>query len=168
MGYEEFVKKKKKGIPVIGRGGPQGCVTLRLPHFLDNRLTDSGEVVSLMRRPPFAPGRFLALICVRSWVDPGATVRLERLGQLKNPMTSSRIKLATFWLVAQCLNQLRYRVPLWRICNPHTLSLIPWMKTIKLFFMELFQSATRTYSTELCLICYWFAASGVQSNNNDK
>jgi hypothetical protein len=25
----------------------------RLPHFLDNQLTDGGKVVSLMRRPPF-------------------------------------------------------------------------------------------------------------------
>jgi hypothetical protein len=29
--------------------------TSRLPHFLDNRLTDDGEVVSLTRRPPFPP-----------------------------------------------------------------------------------------------------------------
>jgi hypothetical protein len=29
------------------------CETSRLPHFLDNRLTDGGEVVSLTRRPPF-------------------------------------------------------------------------------------------------------------------
>jgi hypothetical protein len=35
---------------------------------------------------------------------------LEGLGQLKNPMTSPGIEPATFWLVAQCLNQLRYRV----------------------------------------------------------
>jgi hypothetical protein len=28
------VKKKGKAIPVTGRGGPQGCETLRLPHFL--------------------------------------------------------------------------------------------------------------------------------------
>jgi hypothetical protein len=27
----------------------------RLPHFLYNRLTDGGEVVSLTRRPPFNP-----------------------------------------------------------------------------------------------------------------
>jgi hypothetical protein len=27
----------------------------RLPHFLDNRLTVGGEVVSLMRRRPFCP-----------------------------------------------------------------------------------------------------------------
>jgi hypothetical protein len=26
-----------------------------LQHFLDNRLTDGGEVVSLTRRPPFTP-----------------------------------------------------------------------------------------------------------------
>jgi hypothetical protein len=28
---------------------------LRLPHFLDNWLTDVGEVVSLTHRPPFTP-----------------------------------------------------------------------------------------------------------------
>jgi hypothetical protein len=28
---------------------------LRLPQFLENRLTDGGEVVSLTRRPLFAP-----------------------------------------------------------------------------------------------------------------
>jgi hypothetical protein len=27
----------------------------RFPHFLDNRLTDGSEVISLPRRPPFAP-----------------------------------------------------------------------------------------------------------------
>jgi hypothetical protein len=45
----------KKGIPVAGRGGPQGCETLRLPHFLHNLLTEGGEVVSLTRRTPFTP-----------------------------------------------------------------------------------------------------------------
>jgi hypothetical protein len=62
------VKKKKvgKAIPVTGGGGPYGCETSRIPHFLDNRLTDGGEVVSLMHRPPFIPpGRFLVLISDR-------------------------------------------------------------------------------------------------------
>jgi hypothetical protein len=46
---------KGKAIPVTGRGGPWGCETSRFPYFLDNRLTDGGEVVSLSRRPPFTP-----------------------------------------------------------------------------------------------------------------
>jgi hypothetical protein len=44
-----------KAIPVTGRGDPYGCETSRLPHFLNNRLTDGGEVVSLTRRPLFTP-----------------------------------------------------------------------------------------------------------------
>jgi hypothetical protein len=46
-------KIKGKAIPVTGHGGLQSCETSRLPHFLDNRLTDGGEVVSLTRRPLF-------------------------------------------------------------------------------------------------------------------
>jgi hypothetical protein len=72
----------------------------KLPHFLDNWLTDGSEVVSLTHRPPFTPGRSLVLISVRDSVDPRAIVRLEGLGQLKNPMTSSGIKTAAFELVA--------------------------------------------------------------------
>jgi hypothetical protein len=56
------------------------------------------------------PGRFLVIISVRGWVDPRAIVRLKGLRQLKNPMTSRWIETATFRLVAQCLNKLRYRV----------------------------------------------------------
>jgi hypothetical protein len=40
---------------VTDRRDPHGCETSRLPHFLDNRLVDGGEVVSLTRRPPFSP-----------------------------------------------------------------------------------------------------------------
>jgi hypothetical protein len=42
--------KKGKAIPVTGRGGLQSCETSRLPHHLENRLTDGGEVVK-----PYAP-----------------------------------------------------------------------------------------------------------------
>jgi hypothetical protein len=47
--------KGGKAIPVTGREGPYGCDTSWLPHFLDNRLTDGGEVVSPIHRPPFNP-----------------------------------------------------------------------------------------------------------------
>jgi hypothetical protein len=42
-------------MPVTGHEGPEGCETSRLPHFVDNRLTEGGEVVSLTRWPPFTP-----------------------------------------------------------------------------------------------------------------
>jgi hypothetical protein len=46
---------KGKAIPVTGREGPYGRESARLPHLLDNRLTDGGGVVSLIRWPPFVP-----------------------------------------------------------------------------------------------------------------
>jgi hypothetical protein len=55
------MNKKRKAISVTGREGPYCCETSRLPHFLENWLTDGGEVVK-----PYAPaGRFLVLISVR-------------------------------------------------------------------------------------------------------
>jgi hypothetical protein len=48
-------KEKSKAIPVTGREDPEGCETSRLSHFLDNRLTDGGEVVSPRAGRPSPP-----------------------------------------------------------------------------------------------------------------
>jgi hypothetical protein len=55
--------------------------TSRLLHFLDNRLTDGGEVVSLTRRPPFT------LRKIPGGVDLRVKMRLEELGNLNNSIT---------------------------------------------------------------------------------
>jgi hypothetical protein len=47
--------KDDKAMPVTGHEGTKGCETLRVPHYLDNRLTGGGKVVRLRRRPPFTP-----------------------------------------------------------------------------------------------------------------
>jgi hypothetical protein len=41
--------KRGKAIPVTGHGDPQVCEMSRLPHCLDNRHTDGGEVASAIK-----------------------------------------------------------------------------------------------------------------------
>jgi hypothetical protein len=45
----------KKAISVTGCGGLQGCDMLRIPHCLENLLTDGGKFVSHMHRPRYNP-----------------------------------------------------------------------------------------------------------------
>jgi hypothetical protein len=98
---EECVSKKKKNSKAIlmtGRGGRYGCETSMLPYFLDNRLTYGGRIFNLARWPPFTPRK----IPDKGWVDSRVIVRLEGLGRLKNPMTSSGNEPVTFRLVVKC------------------------------------------------------------------
>jgi hypothetical protein len=64
----------------------KGCEVLRLPHCLDVRLTDGGEV-SFTHRQHFTHQNiyffFLVLVYFRAWVNSRVIVRLEALGKLK-------------------------------------------------------------------------------------
>jgi hypothetical protein len=73
-----LVSVVKMVILVTDREGPEGCETFRVPHYLDNRLTDGGKVVSLTRRPPFTPGIFLVTICVRGHSAAGRIRSVEK------------------------------------------------------------------------------------------
>jgi hypothetical protein len=69
---------------VTGHGGPSGCETSRLPHFLYTVGSQLAVRLSALRAGrPLPLGRFLVLIFVRDWADHRAIVRLEGLGQFK-------------------------------------------------------------------------------------
>ena len=78
-----------------------GLQEVEAPRISRQSAHEGGKVVSPTNRPPLPPIRFPQYIFL---LEPG-------LSLWTIPMTPSGMERATFGLVAQCLNQLRRRVP---------------------------------------------------------
>jgi hypothetical protein len=102
---------KGKAIPVQGRRGHERSRRLRFPEVPENRHTKV-VTLSVLRTGHLFPSRNIASthFCYR--LSRPRVIQLPKvLCQWKIKITPSGIEPATFRLVAQCLDQMRHRVP---------------------------------------------------------
>jgi hypothetical protein len=70
-------RRKSKTIPITGRGGPYCCEMSRILYFVDIRLTDRGEIISITRRPSFTTQETFLL---EAESNPGRRSAAEMIG----------------------------------------------------------------------------------------
>ena len=103
-------KGKCKELPVQAWTGPEGSRRWRLQTFQSRYVkVEGGKVVSTVHRPPLPEGNIPDTHLRYRLSRPQIQSAARRIMSMKN--SNDIIESATFRPVAQCLNQVRYRLP---------------------------------------------------------
>jgi hypothetical protein len=113
-------QSKRKAIPVTSLEKPWKFQKDKAPRFQGNRHMKVVRLWTLRTDSLYPQEIFLVLISATGWVDPRALVWPEGLCQWKFPITPSGNQTRDFWLVQQCVNQLRHR------SVQHNMHFLPW------------------------------------------
>ena len=108
---EKYLRVKVKVKQSHYRPGQALTIPGLAPTFQESRHMKVARLSALRTGRLYPQEIFLALISVGGWDNPRVIVRPEGVWQWKIPVSATGIEPAAFRLVAQCLNQLRHRVP---------------------------------------------------------
>jgi hypothetical protein len=110
-GDNTISKGTVKASPLQAWTHPSGSGKLGIPEFLDNRHMKVASLSAQCTSHLYPPGDTLILISVKRLSRPQGHTAAETIKSRKNPNDPAGNRKHNLPVLAQCVNQLRHRVP---------------------------------------------------------